>query len=95
MEGREARITIRFFAPFREKDYWTLETLISPGENLISVFSQLEDNLYQELKEKILDPPHPRYAVALNGRIIPKDRLAHIQLKDMDQVTIMALLVGG
>ena len=88
-------ITIRFHAPFAGKDNWNIRVPISPGENLISVFNRLEEDLYQELKEKILAPGHPRFAVAINGKIVAKEGFYQIPLKGMEQVTILALLVGG
>lgn len=88
-------VTIRFHSIFAGKDNWKIEVPLSPGETIPDLFSRLEKDLYREWKEKILDPPVPRFAVNVDGVILSKERLSQIQLKGSEQITILALLVGG
>lgn len=97
LEGKELgpRVTIRFLAPFQGRDNWSLEVPIAPGESLSSLFRRLEPGLCRELKEKIIDPPHPPFGVNLNGERVAKDHFDQVRLSGNEQIAILALLVGG
>ena len=88
-------VTIRFHAPFGGRDNWKVEIPVNPGETVPDLFSRLEKDVYRELKEKILDPPVPRFAVSLDGVILSREKLSQVQLKGSEQITVLALLVGG
>jgi|OpeIllAssembly_1097287.scaffolds.fasta_scaffold3142316_2 hypothetical protein len=97
LEGKDSgpRVTIRFLAPFRGRDNWSLEVPITPGEPLSSVFQRLEAGLCRELKEKVIDPPHPPFGVNVNGKRVVKDQFEQVRLTGSEQISILALLVGG
>jgi len=88
-------VTIRFFVPFAGKDRLELQVPISDDENLITIFSRLEDQLNREFDEKILENSHFRYVVAINGRIISEDEALHRKLWGNEVVTVFAPLFGG
>lgn len=88
-------VTIRFHAPFGGRDNWHMEMLVEPGETPVSVFRRLAEDLYRELREKILEPEFPRFAVNVDGIILSKEELFQTQLKGGEKITILALLVGG
>jgi hypothetical protein len=94
-EGRGNFITLRLFAPFGGRDHWEMEAAINSGETLIAVFSRLPEGLYREIREKILDPPYPPFAVSVNGMMVSREDLFEIQVKEGDVVTLLARLVGG
>ena len=89
------QITIRFLSTFLGKENWKLDVPVSVGEDLLTVFKRLDKRLYLELKEKILTPSSPRFAIAINGTRIGKEDLDEITLKGNEEIIVFALLVGG
>ena len=94
-KGRNPSVTIRFLAPFGGRDNWNLEVPITSGESLTALFGRLEERLQREIKEKILEPLDPPCGVVLKGERIAKERFSQIHLEWGEQVTDLALLVGG
>jgi sulfur carrier protein ThiS len=94
-EARKNFITLRFFAPFGRKDHWEMEASVNSGETLTALFSRLPEALYREIREKVLDPPYPPFAVSVNGMMVSREDLFEIRVKEGDVVTLVARLVGG
>lgn len=93
--GVNQGVTIFFYANFGGRDNWRLRIAVPPGESLISLFSRLEEGLYREIKEKILDPDYPNHALSLDGKILSKEELNQARLQGSEKITIFARLVGG
>jgi hypothetical protein len=93
--GANQGVTIFFYATFGGRDNWSLPIAVPPGESLISLFSHLEEGLYREIKEKLLDPDYPGYALSLDGKILSKEELNQARLQGSEKITIFARLAGG
>ncbi len=95
-DRKESRaITLRFFAPFGGRDHWEMKVGVLPEDTLLDVFGRLPEKLLGEIREKILDPPYPSFAVAVNGTMIARDDVARFRIKEGDVITLLARLVGG
>ena len=95
MENPKAKVQIRFLAFFGGRDNWGVDLDITPGETLIEVFRRIEQSIYGEVEEKLFRPQYPRYAVTINGKIVPQDQMKEVRLCGDEKITIMARLVGG
>lgn len=95
MENSRAKVQIRFLAFFGGRDNWEVHLDITRGETLMGVFGRMEQSIYEEMEEKVFLPQHPRYAIAINGKIIPQDRMKETRLDGGEKITVMARLVGG
>ncbi len=90
-----AKIKIRFLASFCEKENWEIEVPINSGDKLGAVFEKLPRDVYKEIWGKILQPTHPRFAVAVNGIMIKKEDIWTTTLTGGEKITLFARLVGG
>lgn len=90
-----AKIKIKFLASFGGRENWEIEVPIQPGDKLENIFKRLPNALCKEIWEKILQPAHPRFAVAINGVMIKKEDLWAITLNGGEKITLFARLVGG
>ena len=88
-------VTIFFYATFGGRDNWSLPMAVPPGERLVALFSRLEEALYREIKEKLLDPDYSSYALSVDGKILSKEELNQARLQGSEKITIFARLVGG
>ena len=95
MENSKTQVQIRFLAFFGGRDNWGVDLDITTGETLIKVFGRIEQSIYEEIEEKLFRPQHPRYAIAINGKIVPQDQMKEIRLWGGEKITLMARLVGG
>jgi len=95
MENSKTQVQIRFLAFFGSRDNWGVDLDITTGETLIKVFGRIEQSIYEEIEEKLFRPQHPRYAIAINGKIVPQDQMKEIRLWGGEKITLMARLVGG
>jgi sulfur carrier protein ThiS len=95
MENSKTQVQIRFLAFFGSRDNWGVDLDITTGETLIKVFGRIEPSIYEEIEEKLFRPQHPRYAIAINGKIVPQDQMKEIRLWGGEKITLMARLVGG
>ncbi len=68
---------------------------VLPEDKLLEVFSRLPEELFREIREKVLDPPSPGFAVAVNGTMMGRDDVARFRIKKGDVITLLARLVGG
>lgn len=97
MENREeiGSVKIRFLAPFGGRDNWEVEISMHPGNTVRDIFQRLPPSLFQEISQKVLQPEHPRYGVAVNGTMIPTAELSTRSLQGGEKISILARLVGG
>ncbi len=95
MENPRAKVQIRFLAFFGGRDNWEVNLDITRGETLMGVFGRIEQSIYEEMEEKLFRPQHPRYAIAINGKIVPQDQMKETRLDGGEKITVMARLVGG
>jgi sulfur carrier protein ThiS len=95
MENSKTKVQIRFLAFFGGRDNWGVDLDITSGETLIEVFGRIEPNIYEEIEEKLFRPQHPRYAIAINGKIVPQDQMKQTRLCGGEKITVIARLVGG
>jgi hypothetical protein len=80
MDDSKTKVQIRFLAFFGGRDNWGVEPDITAGETLIEVFGRIEPSIYEEIEEKLFRPQHPRYAIAINGKIVPQDQMKQTRL---------------
>lgn len=92
---RQSFLTIRFLAPFGGRDNWEIQVPMQPGDTLEKVFGALPPILHAEIREKILEPEHPRFGVTVNGMMISKEDLHQKPLQGGEKITLLARLVGG
>jgi sulfur carrier protein ThiS len=95
VENSKTKVQIRFLAFFGGRDNWGFDLDITTGETLIEVFGRIEQSIYEEIEEKLFRPQHPRFAIAINGKIVPQDQMKQTRLGGGEKITIMARLVGG
>jgi sulfur carrier protein ThiS len=95
MENTKIQVQIRFLAFFGGRDNWGLALDITPGATLFEALGKIEKSVYEEIEEKLIRPQHPRYAIAINGKIIPQDQIKETRLEGGEKITLMARLVGG
>ncbi len=95
MENPRAKVQIRFLAFFGGRDNWEVNLDITRGETLMGVFGRIDQSIYEEMEEKLFRPQHPRYAIAINGKIVPQDQMKETRLDGGEKITVMARLVGG
>jgi sulfur carrier protein ThiS len=95
MGNSKTKVQIRFLAFFGGRDNWGVDLDITVGETLIEVFGRIESSIYEEVEEKLFRPQHPRYAIAINGKIVPQDQMKQTRLWGGEKITVMARLVGG
>lgn len=95
MENSKTKVQLRFLAFFGGRDNWGVDLDIAPGETLIEALGRIEKGIYEEIEEKLFRPQHPRYAVAINGKIVIPDQIKQTRLWGGEKITIMARLVGG
>ncbi len=92
---RHSFLNIRFLAPFGGRENWEIQVPVQTGDTLEKVFGELPPILHAEIREKILDPEHPRFGVAVNGMMISKEDLYRKPLQGGEKITLLARLVGG
>ncbi len=95
MENSRAKVQIRFLAFFGGRDNWEVNLDITRGETLMAVFGRIEHSIYEEMEEKLFRPQYPRYAIAINGKIVSQDQMKETRLYGGEKITVMARLVGG
>jgi len=95
MENSKTKVQIRFLAFFGGRDNWGVDLNIAPEATLFEALGKIEKSIYEEIEEKLLRPQHPRYAIAINGKIVPQDQIREARLRGGEKITIMARLVGG
>jgi sulfur carrier protein ThiS len=95
MENTKTRVQIRFLAFFGGRDNWGVDLDITPEVTLFEALGKIEKSIYEEIEEKLFRPQHPRYAIAINGKIVSQDQIKESRLRGGEKITIMARLVGG
>jgi sulfur carrier protein ThiS len=95
MENSQGKVQIRFLAFFGGRDNWEVHLDITRGETLMGVFARIEKSIYEEIDEKLFRPQYPRYAIAINGKIVPQDQMKETRLYGGEKIAVMARLVGG
>jgi sulfur carrier protein ThiS len=95
MENPRAKVQIRFLAFFGGRDNWEVHLDIIRGEALMEVFGRMEQSIREEMEEKLFRPQYPRYAIAINGKIVPQDQMKETRLYGGEKIAVMARLVGG
>ena len=68
--------------------------LLINGEPCEPIAATLNDIWEAEAREKEIESPRG-FAIALNGRVIPKNRWPDTSIRDGDQIEIIRAMSGG
>ncbi len=96
MDGDKIRITVKFFAYFREVfGAREKELVVARGATLAEVLGRIVETPQQEKEIFNGDQIKPQVVIMINGTVVPAEALHSRQLEDHSVVAIFPMMGGG